>query len=580
MIHSDTWWEDCEADTVLQPWLQGASPYARQTLLASLKEPSNESIILSKPHHQGLIKKWAQLGQREWEQAQTHQQTLSHLEERLEKQLLKEEPDWNSHIFFTTPILRHFNQYEWIHHIWTFLSLYTQPISTILVPLITLLIPILLLSWKRIPIPWNWVYGKFTGFFQYALGTDILPFRHQYHWTTLGILLVKRWISVGVYFYGIWSSLKQSLQYQSYAQQIIQQFQMLRRWFQTSLSLLKQLPDASQTIIHLLKENLRNIEEQFSVCRYEKDYRHFWFPSRCLIPGRCWTQWHRWMNWRDSFQKVKESMGKMMACFHLASLLRNSTPENPICQPTWKDPKVCPKQWKKGWHPGLFGTQPHLQSYTWKQSRRFWLILGANATGKTTFLKMATWIHWMGQAWGIAPCKTANLHWMNHFWSWVRVPDRTGQESLFEAEVRRARNILSSLRTIQHKDESAWIWMDEVFGSTNVEESTRCAYATLRLCVSQYPGLYGGCTTHLLGLSQLKKTKGIHMISFQMKKIKSKTITNTKNESKWMPTYRFKSGVLPQALALDWVEQKGEMPEDWMEEARSVRFNKSIFLTS
>ena len=579
MIHSETWWEDCEADAVLQPWLHGASPYARTALLTSLREPTNRSLILSDSYHQGLVKKWAHLENSEWERAQNLQQTLSQLEERLEEHLFKDEPEWNSQIFFTAPILRHFNHYEWIHHIWTFLSLYTQPISTILVPLITLLIPILLLSWKRIPIPWDWVYAKCTGFFQYALGTDILPFRSQYHWTTLGILLVKRWISVGVYFFGIWSSLKQSIQYQNYAKCIIQQFQTLRQWFQTSLALLKQLPDVSDDIKQQLQRTLMTIEERFSVCRYEKEYRHFWYPSRCWIPGRCWTQWHHWMNWRDSFQLIKEPIGKIMACFHLARLLRQTTPEEPICQPTWTDSKKKKKQWKKGWHPGLKGTQPHLQSYTWKKSRRFWLILGANATGKTTFLKMATWIHWMGQAWGIAPCQSANLQWMQHFWSWVRVPDRTGQESLFEAEVRRARNILSSLRTIQEKGEGAWIWMDEVFGSTNVEESTRCAYATLRMCVSKYPGLYGGCTTHLIGLSQLKKTKGIHMISFQMKKMGGNG-TETETEAEWKPTYRFKSGVLPQALALDWVEQKGEMPEDWMEEARSVRFNKSIFLPS
>jgi len=546
MIHSPSWWNDLETDTVLQKWLANASFYAKIALKDALQHPTDSTKTFRSS--QSLIQLWSQLPDEQWNQLNQSFQEIRQYEDSIQNHLFSSvSPIWNQHIFYSMPLLERLNSSVWAHQPWTLLTLYAQPASTFLIPILIIIIPLLFCTWKGIPFPWAFLRQQMMAFVSYAWGADLFLYRNQYHWATLGFLLVKRWVSVGIYLYGIWSSLRHSIEIQGYATNILNEFKNLREWFNKITNFVSLLPQADQ-YHQEMNEKQKWINYNFSL---NYDYSHFWYPTRWLIPGRCWKDWNHWEKVRKSFEPVMTTIGKVLAMFHLARLVREQT--SPIGFPTWNVSKRI--YWKGGYHPGFLGEQPKYQSYQYRKNRRFWLIMGANASGKTTFLKTASWIHWMAQAWGIVPCKKANLQWIYHFWSWVRVPDATGRESLFEAEVRRAKEIMESLS--QTGKETAWVWMDEVFGSTNARESTACAYATLKTCLEDYPNLYGGCTTHLHGLVKLRRMPEIHLMHFEMKR----------EGEKWIPTYQYRSGGKAQELALEWVKQKGDMPQRWIDVA-------------
>lgn len=559
MIHSPSWWNDLEADSTLLKWTEGSSLYAKKYLINALKNPTDKNSTLSS--YQPYIRQWSQLPPERWESIQSHLSQLFQTEESVIVNLFhKDAPEWNQHIFFTFPILQRLNKHTWCHQPWTLLSLYTQPASTFLVPFLLFIIPLLILKFKGISFPWRIIKEQTWNLFLYAWGSDLIQFRSHYHPATLAFLLVKRWISIGIYLYGIWTSIKHSIELQGYAARIVKEFHTLHQWLSQTYQLTQLLPDGElkeKFAEHFLKQKQWALKEFGKIAKWE-DYSHFWYPTRWFKPAQCWSLWHKWESQRDKINPMMLEVGQLLAILHLAKLLREQSPNNPICLPSWDNKKK--RLWKNGWHPTFLCEKPTLQNYTYQKKRRFWLIMGANASGKTTFLKTATWIHWMAQAWGIAPCAKANLNWIDHFWSWVRVPDATGRESLFEAEVRRAREIMNALGEMRDKNETAWVWMDEVFGSTNVKESTACAYATLKTCMKEYPNLMGGSTTHLHGLCKLKRLPQIHLMAFMMRK----------EDNEWKPTYSYRTGVKAQELALEWVKQKGDMPAEWLKAANEV----------
>lgn len=562
MIHSPSWWNDLEANQTLSPWLENTSLYAKKYLINALENPTNKAIILSP--YQSTIQQWSLLSPDEWTRIQSSLQDIFKTEHLITQNLFRKDPaDWNQHIFFSLPILQRFNQYNWFHQPWTILSLYTQPASTFLIPFLLLIIPLLILKLRGISFPWHYLRSHFWNLLLYACGSDLFQMRGNYHPMTLGFLLVKRWISIGIYLYGVWSSIRHSIELQGYASQIANEFRTLRQWITQMKTLTESLPDGDlkEKYLKEFQQQENWIQREFNKIHQWADYKHFWFPTRWLKPAQCWTLWHKWERTRDKLNTMMVNVGQLLAIIHLAKLIREQDSEKtPLCFPTWNPKKK--HTWKEAWHPTFKGETPVLQSYTYQKKRRFWLIMGANASGKTTFLKTASWIYWMSQAWGIAPCQSANLKWIDHFWSWVRVPDATGRESLFEAEVRRAREIMNALSQMNDKGETAWVWMDEVFGSTNVKESTACAYATLKTCMNEYPNLMGGSTTHLHGLWKLKRLPQIHLMAFMMEK--------QNEDNQWKPTYQYKTGVKAQELALEWVKQKGEMPEVWLNAAEEM----------
>lgn len=149
------------------------------------------------------------------------------------------------------------------------------------------------------------------------------------------------------------------------------------------------------------------------------------------------------------------------------------------------------------------------------------IITGPNASGKTTFIKMTLINTLLSQQFGCGFYKKAKIQPYDSFCSYINIPDTSGRDSLFQAEARRCKQVLES---VKDKSKRVFCIFDELFSGTNPEEASASAFAFL-----QYLALQSNCTflltTHFINVCRnLKENETIVMKN--MKTIKQKNKLN------------------------------------------------------
>ena len=194
------------------------------------------------------------------------------------------------------------------------------------------------------------------------------------------------------------------------------------------------------------------------------------------------------------------------------------------------------------------------------------LITGPNASGKSTFIKSVVLGVLMSQTISISPCNVMSITPFELLNTYLNIPDAKGRESLFEAEMYRARNHIDQVYKLKPTDFSLVI-MDEIFNSTNYEEGVAGAYIIGKE-LGNIKNSLTIITTHFNYLTKLEKTKMFKNYKFEVEKIDKQIIKS----------YKIKEGVSKQYLALDLLEKNGYNPE-MITEARKI-FNELVELTN
>jgi DNA mismatch repair ATPase MutS len=131
-----------------------------------------------------------------------------------------------------------------------------------------------------------------------------------------------------------------------------------------------------------------------------------------------------------------------------------------------------------------------------------------------------------------------------HISSQINVPDSTGHESLFQAELYRCKSSLDTLMALEGKP--SLIVMDEIFSSTNPVEAISGAYAVCEK-IAGYGNNMLVFTTHLNYLTNLKK--GGKFTNYKMD-----TVVDGED---FTFTYRLVKGVNKHYLALEILKKNG-----------------------
>jgi hypothetical protein len=176
------------------------------------------------------------------------------------------------------------------------------------------------------------------------------------------------------------------------------------------------------------------------------------------------------------------------------------------------------------------------------------ILTGPNAGGKSTLLKGVLISTLLAQTLTIAPCARLSITPFAYVSSHINVPDAQGRESLFEAEMRRAKRNLDELRRLS-EGEPALVVMDEIFSSTNPVEGIAGAYAvakhmaSLKNCVSVISTHY----TYLARLSSERK-----FVNFRMPVVVDRTTGAVTAHP-----YKLRRGVSRQYVALELLRASG-----------------------
>ena len=115
-----------------------------------------------------------------------------------------------------------------------------------------------------------------------------------------------------------------------------------------------------------------------------------------------------------------------------------------------------------------------------------WIITGPNASGKTTYLKTAALNLIFTQQFGMGFYQHCVLYRpYTQFYTYLNIPDTSDRDSLFQAEVRRGKEILDAATLVvadsksDTKTQNIFLLMDELFSGTNHDDAVQAAYGFL-----------------------------------------------------------------------------------------------------
>jgi len=133
-------------------------------------------------------------------------------------------------------------------------------------------------------------------------------------------------------------------------------------------------------------------------------------------------------------------------------------------------------------------------------------ITGPNAAGKTTLIKSTLLNIIFSQQFGYGFYKKAKLSPYHYLHSYLNIPDTSGRDSLFQAESRRCREILSCL--LEHDTKRHFCIFDELYSGTNPYEAVASAYGFIKY-LNKYNNLDLFLTTHYTNLCELLQNENV-----------------------------------------------------------------------
>jgi DNA mismatch repair ATPase MutS len=127
------------------------------------------------------------------------------------------------------------------------------------------------------------------------------------------------------------------------------------------------------------------------------------------------------------------------------------------------------------------------------------ILSGPNASGKTTLLKSTAINLILSQQFGCGFYEKAKINPYHYFHCYINIPDTCDRDSLFQAEARRCRNIISKINS--YSGERHLCLFDELFSGTNPYEAVASATGYLEY-LNKNKNIRFILTTHYLDLCE------------------------------------------------------------------------------
>jgi DNA mismatch repair ATPase MutS len=187
------------------------------------------------------------------------------------------------------------------------------------------------------------------------------------------------------------------------------------------------------------------------------------------------------------------------------------------------------------------------------------IITGTNAAGKSLLIKSLLVNTLIAQTCTLSVSTNCRMTPFSFINSQISIPDCTGFESLFQAEMHRCKNNLDSLCKLP-KNKLALIIIDEIFNSTNPVEAIAGGFAICKK-ISNYENTIMIFTTHFSYLTKLSKATN------KFKNYRMETIVDKDNINF---TYKLKKGINKQYIALELLKKEG-FDADIIDEAITIK---------
>jgi len=196
-------------------------------------------------------------------------------------------------------------------------------------------------------------------------------------------------------------------------------------------------------------------------------------------------------------------------------------------------------EFKQQYYPPLMNESPVKNDCSFDKNI---IISSPNKSGKTTILKTTTINIIFTQQFGYGFYESANLIPYTHIHSYLNIPDTSGRDSLFQAESRRCKEIISIIKDTsigagtgtEYNKSRHFCIFDELYSGTNPEEASKAGHAFLEY-LSKFSNVNFILTTHYFSIC--KKFKKSDVIQ------NYKMIVNVLKDGSFEYTYKIKKGI-------------------------------------
>ena len=167
------------------------------------------------------------------------------------------------------------------------------------------------------------------------------------------------------------------------------------------------------------------------------------------------------------------------------------------------------------------------------------ILTGPNASGKTTVLKATLINVILSQQFGCGFYDSGSLlKPYDHLHCYLNIPDTSGRDSLFQAEARRCKEIITSIQ--ETKTESHFCVFDELYSGTNPEEAAVSAISFMNYLV-KHKHVSTLLTTHYYNVCETLE-KNEQIVNYHMK-VDDSSNKNMENIGNFRYTYLLSKGI-------------------------------------
>lgn len=191
------------------------------------------------------------------------------------------------------------------------------------------------------------------------------------------------------------------------------------------------------------------------------------------------------------------------------------------------------------------------------------IITGPNAAGKTTYVKSLLWNILFAQSFGIIRCKYGNTILYEAILHHDRVKDIIGEQSLFQAEMYKAKDVLEQCKHYR----KLIYFMDEPFHSTPPLDGSAMLKAFMHY-LSSYTNTQMVLTTHYFTLQELEELLPNYFKNICMEAILQK-------DASYHFSYQIKKGYSKQSIGIELLKIN-DFPEALIETA--LKMKNKIYL--
>jgi DNA mismatch repair protein MutS len=441
-------------------------------------------------------------------------------------------------IYFQTPYLQFLNKNELYLRLSNFYKIVVSPLFVTFSPLLYIILPFILLKFMKIKIPFKvLVKMMWSGSTQMIS----LPFVKG-DFAKMAINFLSKALSVFYYFQNVYNTITYS---------------------KNNIAIIKTLHEKVLGISKLasVTEGFMNRHETFigkrvvdnNAAKFSTlldDIKNSPVPTILSDKGAILSTFYNILEKKELIIPYILNLGLFDAFTSLANLYDESKNKlTRYCFPEFQKNSKKRIDIKNLWHLSLYEKENVvLNSVEFDKDKRNYIITGPNAAGKSTFIKSVLLNVYFAQTIIISNSYDMVLTPLYLISSCIRSIDEQGRESLFQAEMNKAKYYLNVLRGLE-KDQHALTIFDEMFTSTNHLEGMVAAHT---ICEELGKIQNSMClvTTHFTKIAKISKSKkyGFNNVYFEI---------NRDVNNKILFTYKMNYGISTQYIALELMRENG-----------------------